>query len=102
MVIKNIEISEELISEFCRRNHIRRFAFFGSLLRGDFRPGSDIDVLVEFEPEHVPGLFRLARMENELSALLGSRKVDMRTPQDLSAYFRDEVAASAEVVYAEK
>jgi hypothetical protein len=75
---------------------------FGSILRDDFRPQSDIDVLVEFEPQYVPGLLRLAGMERELSALLGNRKVDLRTPQDLSRYFRDEVLATAEVQYAQR
>ncbi|MFL6230551.1 MAG: nucleotidyltransferase family protein [Pyrinomonadaceae bacterium] len=87
------------IADFCRRYHIRKLSFFGSVLREDFRPDSDVDVLVEFEPEHVPGLFALAGMERELSSLLGNRKVDLRTPQDLSPYFRDEVVASAEVQY---
>jgi len=95
-----IEIPQGRIAEFCRRHHIRRLAFFGSLLRSDFRPESDIDVLVEFEEGHVPGLLRLASMERELSGLLGGRRADMRTPQDLSRYFRDQVVASAEVAYA--
>lgn len=98
---QNLKISRAEIANFCRRNHISKLSFFGSVLRDDFRSTSDVDVLVEFEPEHVPGLFRLARMERELSALLGGRKVDLRTPQDLSQYFRDEVMATAEVQYAE-
>jgi len=85
---------------FCQRNHIRKLALFGSVLREDFRPDSDIDVLVEFEVAHVPGLLRIARMERELSELLGGRRVDLRTPEDLSRYFRDDVVASAEVLYA--
>ncbi|HKC63561.1 MAG TPA: nucleotidyltransferase family protein, partial [Pyrinomonadaceae bacterium] len=98
---KNIKVGRQAIADFCRRNHIVKLSFFGSVLRDDFSPASDIDVLVEFDPEHIPGLFRLARMERELSALLGNRKVDLRTPKDLSRYFRDEVIASAEVQYAE-
>lgn len=98
---QNLKIKKDVIADFCRRNHISKLSFFGSVLRDDFRPTSDVDVLVEFEPEHVPGLFRLARMERELSALLGNRKVDLRTPQDLSRYFRDEVIATAEIQYAE-
>ena len=76
-------------------------AFFGSVLRADFGPESDIDVLVEFEPAHVPGLFGIARMERELSTLFGGRKVDLRTPEDLSRYFRDDVLKEAEVQYAQ-
>jgi predicted nucleotidyltransferase len=77
-----------------------KLSLFGSVLREDFRPDSDVDVLVEFEEGHTPGFFGLARMEEELSKLLGGRKVDLRTPQDLSRYFREEVLASAAVQYA--
>ena len=76
-------------------------AFFGSVLRADFGPESDIDVLVEFEPAHVPGLFGIARMERELSTLFGGRKVDLRTAEDLSRYFREDVLKEAEVQYAQ-
>jgi len=86
------------ITEFCRRHHIRKLAVFGSALHGDARPDSDLDVLVEFEPGHVPGLAFFA-MEQELSELLG-RKVDLNTPQFLSPYFRDRVIQEAEVQYA--
>jgi len=89
------------IADFCRRNHIQRLALFGSVLRGDATPESDIDFLVEFDPEHVPGLIKLAGMELEMSALLG-RKADMRTPQDLSRYFRQEVCDTAKVQYAKR
>ena len=75
-------------------------AFFGSVLRADFGHESDIDVLVEFEPAHVPGLFGIARMERELSTLFDGRKVDLRTPEDLSRYFREDVLKEAEVQYA--
>jgi len=95
-----IHIPQDQIAEFCLRNHIRRLAIFGSALRPDFDEESDIDVLVEFEPQHIPGLFGLARMERELSALLGGRKVDLRTPEDLSRYFRQQVLREAEVQYA--
>jgi len=74
-------------------------SLFGSVLRDDLDPESDIDVLVEFESGHVPGFFRLFDIEEELSSLLGGRKVDLRTPQDLSRYFRDEVLAHAETQY---
>jgi len=94
-----IKIDREQVEPFCRQHHIRRLALFGSVLKDDFGPDSDVDVLVEFEPGHPVGFVRLARMERELSALLG-RTVDLRTPGDLSRYFRDEVLASAEEQYA--
>ena len=75
-------------------------SLFGSALRGDAGPDSDIDFLIEFHPDHIPGLIKLAGMEIELSEILG-RKVDLRTPQDLSRYFRQEVLNSAELQYAE-
>ena len=94
-----VKLPKEKIGEFCRRHHIRKLAVFGSALREDFRSDSDLDILVEFEPGHTPGLIRLAGMEIELSTLLGGRKVDMNTPLCLSPYFRDEVLAEAEPVY---
>lgn len=93
-------IPKDLIEDFCKRHHITKLALFGSYLRDDFSPESDIDVLVEFDREHIPTLFDVAAMEIELSEALG-RKVDLRTPEDLSRYFRDEVVAQAEVQYAE-
>jgi hypothetical protein len=95
-----VKVPQEKIADFCRRHHIRRFALFGSVLREDFGPDSDIDVLVEFDPGHTPGLIRLAGMELELGGILGGRKVDMNTPQCLSPYFRDRVLKEAEVQYA--
>ena len=95
-----IPIDREEIAAFCQRHHIRRLALFGSVLRDDFRPDSDVDVLVEFEPGYTVGLIRFAGMELELSDILG-RKVDLRTPADLSRYFRQEVLESAEVQYAQ-
>lgn len=92
-----LDIDKQLVAEFCRRNHIRRLALFGSVLREDFRPDSDVDVLVEFEPGHVPGLAFFG-MQDELAGLLG-RKIDLNTAQDLSRYFREEVLAEAEVLY---
>ena len=92
-----IDIPKERIAEFCRRNHIRRLAFFGSVLRDDFTPESDVDVLVEFEPGTRVGL-RFFGMELELSEILG-RKVDLNTTGFLSKYFRDDVIAEAEVLY---
>ena len=96
-----INIPHEKIAEFCRRNHIRKLSFFGSVLRGDFRADSDVDLLVEFLPDMGPGLIGLSHMELELSEILG-RKVDLRTPNEISRYFRDEVISSALVEYAER
>jgi predicted nucleotidyltransferase len=99
---KNFKINKDKLSDFCERHHIRRLAIFGSALRGDFGPGSDVDVLVDFMPGHTPGFFRLFDMEEELSSLFGDYKVDMRTPEDLSRYFRDKVVATAEVQYVQE
>jgi predicted nucleotidyltransferase len=93
-----LALSKDAIADFCRRHHIRKLALFGSILRDDFRPDSDIDVLVEFEPGHIPG-FAFFAMEDELSELLG-RKVDLHTRKFLSPYFRDKVQAEAEIQYA--
>ena len=92
-----IPVDRKKLADFCRRNHIRRLAFFGSVLRADFRPSSDVDVLVEFEPGHTPGL-RFFAMEAELSDLIG-RKVDLSTPSFLSPRFRGQVEAEAETQY---
>jgi len=99
--MKNVGIAvpQDKVAAFCKDHHIRKLALFGSVLREDFRPGSDVDILVEFDPEHVPGFIRLASMEFELEELLGGREVDLRTPEDLSRYFRDEVVATALVLY---
>ena len=94
-----IRFSQAQLDALCRRHHIVRLAFFGSVLRRDFSPQSDIDVLVEFADGHTPGFFRLFDIERELSALLDGRTVDLRTPGDLSRYFRDEVLAEAEPQY---
>ena len=95
-----IDIPRGRIAEFCKKNHIRKLSLFGSVLRNDFKPKSDIDILVEFEEGQVVGFLRLAGMEIELSEILG-RKVDLRTPAELSRYFRQEVLDKAEVQYAE-
>ncbi len=92
-----IHVDADVLAAFCRRHHIRRLAFFGSVLRDDFTPSSYVDVLVEFELGHVPGL-ALFSMEAELSTLLG-RKVELSTPGFLSRYFRDQVLAEAENQY---
>ena len=92
-----LPIDRERIAEFCRRHHIRKLSLFGSAVRDDFRPDSDVDVLVEFEPGHVPGLAFFA-IEDELSAMLG-RRADLSTPNSLSPYFRESVLAEAQVQY---
>jgi len=97
---RRIDVPKDRIADFCRKHHIRKLALFGSVLREDFRPDSDVDVLVEFEPGHTVGLLRMAGLELELSELIG-RKVDLRTPAELSRYFRDEVVRSSEVQYAQ-
>ena len=93
-----IDVPGESLAEFCRRHHIRKLAFFGSVLREDFRPDSDIDVLVEFEPGHVPG-FGFIRIQDELSSLLGGRRVDMVTFKALNRRVKDRILASAQVQY---
>jgi len=94
-----IEIDTGVIAGFCRRHHLTKLALFGSVLTDRFGPDSDVDVLFEYDPEHVPSLFDVAGMEEELTGILG-RKADMRTPRDLSRYFRDEVVRTAQVHYA--
>jgi uncharacterized protein len=102
MLLHGITVSQDRLSAFCQKHFIRKLSFFGSVLREDFNPESDIDVLVEFIPGRTPGFLRLARIERELSELLNGRRVDLRTPQDLSQYFRDEVLALAQVQYERK
>ena len=94
----SLPIQKEQIAEFCRKHHICKLAIFGSALRDDFRLDSDVDVLVEFEPDHIPGLDFFG-MEQELSEIFG-RKVDLNTPGFLSHYFRDEIRKQAEIQYA--
>jgi hypothetical protein len=94
---RNLQIPRDRIAEFCKRNHIVRLAVFGSALRADFGPDSDVDVLVEFEKDHTPG-FAFFQMQDELSDMIG-RHVDLCTPNFLSRYFRDEVMRQAEVQY---
>jgi predicted nucleotidyltransferase len=95
-----VAIDQQQIADFCRRHRVRKLALFGSVLRDDFRSDSDIDVLVEFDPGASAGFMRLAAMEQELSAIL-CRRVDLRTPAELSRYFRDEVVRTAEIQYAQ-
>ena len=94
-----LSIPKTELAAFCQDYGIQRFAIFGSALRTDFGPESDVDVLVEFEPGRTPGLLGMAGLEIELSVLFGGRKVDLRTPEDLSRYFRQEVIDTAEVQY---
>lgn len=95
-----VKLPKKTIAAFCKKHHIRRLSLFGSVLRDDFSRDSDVDILVDFEPGHTPSFFRLFEMEDELSEVLEVRKVDMRTPKDLSRYFRDEVIRNAVVQYA--
>lgn len=97
-VLHGIEIPRVRIAWFCGQHHIRKLALFGSILTDRFRADSDVDVLVEFEPGNFPSYFDLVGMEQELSTVIG-RKVDLRTPQELSRYFRDRVVATAAVQY---
>lgn len=92
--------ARDRLTQYCRGHHIRRLSLFGSQARGNAGPESDIDLLVEFDENMAPGLIGLAAMEAELSGLLGGRKVDLRTPGELSRHFRDEVARNAQVQYA--
>ena len=92
-------VGKAQLSSFCEANGIRRLAIFGSALRDEFRPDSDIDLLVEFDADRIPGLLGLAGIELELSKFFGGRRVDLRTREDLSPYFRQEVLAGAEVLY---
>ncbi|MBN2305191.1 MAG: nucleotidyltransferase family protein [Anaerolineae bacterium] len=96
--MNKITLPQDILAAFCQQYHIRRLSLFGSVLRDDFGPDSDIDVLVEFEPGHTPGLITLAGIEIELTDLVG-RQVDMRTPGDLSRYFRQDVLDHAQVQY---
>lgn len=93
-----IEIDSERIAEFCLRHFIVKLSLFGSVTTDDFRDDSDVDVLVEYDPEHIPDLFAVADQQHELSEMLG-RKVDLRTPKGLSRFFRDEVLKEAVVQY---
>lgn len=98
MTYHNIEIPRDRIAAFCRENHVRQLAVFGSVLRDDFSPQSDVDMLVEFESGVRVGYLAIARMTRELSLLIG-RTVDLRTPAELHPRFRDEVLKEAEVQY---
>ena len=98
---KFIQLPREKVADFCKRNRIRKLSLFGSALKGELRKDSDIDLLLEFRPGEAPSLLDLARMERELSTVLDGRKVDLRNPNELSRYFRNEVLSTASVQYAE-
>jgi len=95
---RHISIDRDAVSALCRRHHITRLALFGSVLRDDFSPDSDVDVLVEFQAGHVPG-FNFVSIEREFSGLLHGRRVDMVTPKFLNSRIRDQVLSSAEQLY---
>jgi uncharacterized protein len=101
MVKARIPYDPARIAEFCRRRHIRKLSFFGSVIREDFSTDSDVDVLVEFDPGHIPGFLRLFEIEEELSGLVGGRKVDLVIEKSLNPRIRRQILESAEVEYAE-
>ncbi len=98
--MRHLPVDQEALAALCRRHHIRRLSLFGSVLKGTDRPDSDIDLLVEFEPQAIPGLMGMVGIERELSNFLGGRRVDLRTAQELSRHFRDEVMQTSEVQFA--
>ena len=91
---------DEALADFCRAHGIRHLSVFGSTIKGTARPDSDLDLLVEFEPDRVPGLLGMAKLEEELSALMGGKTIDLRTAGDLSRYFRDDIIRTAQTRYA--
>ena len=95
-----LPIDHEALATLCRRHHIKKLSLFGSTLKGTARPDSDIDLLVEFEPGETPGLMALAGIEIELAELMGGRAVDLRTAEDLSPFFRNDVVEEAVIQYA--
>ena len=95
---ERVNLTKEQIAEFCQKNHIKKFAFFGPVLRDDFRLDSDVDILIDLDYSVPIGLMEIAGMEIELSKMIG-REVDLSTPDDLSDYFRDKVLAQAETLY---
>jgi predicted nucleotidyltransferase len=101
MTVAQINVPQAAVAGICQRNGIRKLSLYGSVLTDRFSSSSDIDLLVEFLPGERVGFFRLADIEQELSHLFGGRKVDLRTPMDLSRYFREEVVRNAVVLYAQ-
>ena len=98
--IHGIKIPKKQLESYCKKNHIKKLALFGSFLREDFSSDSDIDILVEFEKDHIPGFFDIVRMEEQLSKFFKGKNIDLRTPKDLSRYFRKKIINNAEVLYA--
>jgi len=98
MPVRTVSISRDRIAEVCRRHHIRRLSLFGSVLRDDFGPDSDVDVLVEFEPGHTPG-WDIVTIEEEFGTLFGGRRVDMLNPKYINRRLRDEILGTAELIY---
>jgi hypothetical protein len=96
----NLFTDRAALAALCQQHHIRRLSLFGSVLKGTARPDSDVDLLVEFDSGWIPGLLGLAGIEAEFSSLLGGRRVDLRTAQDLSPHFRGEIMRGAELQYA--
>ena len=94
-----IKVPQPALDDFCQRNHIHLLAFFGSVLREDFGPDSDVDIIVQFEPRYVPGLISLAGLELELSEMFGGRKVDLNTPGFFKPSLRKRIMAEAVVQY---
>ena len=102
MKVKNIEIPTRKIKLLCQKYHITIFALFGSVLRDDFNHDSDIDVLVEFNPDHIPGFFKFHQIQEEISQLFNNRKIDLVTPKFLNYQIKDKILAEMKVFYAEK
>lgn len=98
---ERVSISQDELEVFCREHGIKRLSLFGSVLRDDFGPDSDVDVLVEFEPDRIPGLLGIAAMELQMSELFDGQRVDLRTPEDLGKHFRKDVLDAAQVQYAQ-
>ncbi len=99
-MVRNIDLPVDKVTEFCRRHHIRKLGLFGSVMREDFRADSDVDVLVDFEPQHVPGFIALYAIEQELSQILGGRKVDLVTEKFLNERIRRRIMDDLEIQYA--
>jgi predicted nucleotidyltransferase len=96
-----VSIPKHELAQFCKNNKIYKLSLFGSAVRGELNPDSDIDFLVEFKQGYAPSFFELYRLETELTEIFNGRKIDLRTPADLSKYFRDEVVSGSEVLYSE-
>lgn len=99
MKTQNIDIPKEKIAQFCQHWHITKLSLFGSVLRNDFRPESDVDVLVEFQSEYTPGFLKFHQIQEELSTILNNRQIDLVTPKFLNHHIRDRILLEAEVYY---